>query len=181
MMSSQQKDHNSLSEQFVRLFQQCERGLFKYILSLVLDVTAADEISQNTSLLLWEEFESFDQSKDFGAWARTIAYYQVLKYRQTCGRERVQFDSELLNVLADRMTVRYDELIARQDHLIDCIAQLGEFKRQVIRLYYGLGMTTKVAAEHLGKSVAAVEKTLIRVRRVLNGCIEAAVRREDHA
>ena len=81
-MGSQEQDRSFVAS-FVRLFQQYERGLYRYILSLVLNVAAADDISQNTSLLLWEEFGRFDLNTDFGAWARTIAYYQVLKYRQT--------------------------------------------------------------------------------------------------
>ena len=89
------------------------------------------------------------------------------------------FDSELLEVLADRATVRYDELVDRQSYLIDCLAKLSEFKRQVIRLYYRLGMTTKAVAERLGKNVAVVETTLIRTRRTLHDCIETAMRREE--
>jgi RNA polymerase sigma-70 factor, ECF subfamily len=178
-MGSQEQDRELRREEFVRLFRQYERGLYRYILSLVLNVAAADEISQNTSLLLWEEFGRFEVNTDFGAWARTIAYYQVLKYRQTRSRERLQFDSELLEVLADRVAVRYNELVARQSYLADCLARLSDFKRQVIRLHYRLGMTAKVVAERLGKNVAVVEKTLIRTRRALYDCIEAAARREE--
>jgi RNA polymerase sigma-70 factor, ECF subfamily len=180
-MESQKQDRDLRRDEFIRLFQRYQRGVYRYILSLVLDVTAADEISQNTHLLLWEEFGRFDLNTDFGAWARTIAYYEILKYRKASKRERLQFDSELLEVLADRVTVRYDELVARQGHLIDCLAKLSEFKRQVIQLYYRLGMTTKTVAERLGKSVAVVEKTLVRTRHTLQDCIEAAARRENHS
>lgn len=155
--------------------------MYRYILSLVLNPTAADEIRQNTSLILWEEFHRFDLQTDFGAWARTIAYYQVLKHRKANTRERVQFDSELLEVLADRATVRYNELAARQDHLLDCLSKLSDFKRQVIKLYYNFGMTAKRAAEHLGKNVSVIEKTLLRTRRTLYDCIEKATRREERS
>lgn len=179
-MQTQEQDRDARRDAFVRLFQQHERGLYRYILSLVLNITAADEIGQNTSLLLWEEFGRFDLNTDFGAWARTIAYYQVLKYRKAYARQRVVFDSELLEVLADRATVRYNKLVDRQSHLLDCLAKLGEFKRQVIKLYYRCGMTTRAVAEQLGKNVAVVEMTLIRSRRALYDCVEAAMRREEH-
>ena len=81
-MGSQEQDRDHRREEFVRLFQRHERGLYRYILSLVLNVAAAEEISQNTGLQLWEEFGRFDLNTDFGAWARTIAYYQVLKHRK---------------------------------------------------------------------------------------------------
>jgi RNA polymerase sigma-70 factor, ECF subfamily len=167
-------------EQFVRLFGRYERGLYGYILSLLPDMAAADEVSQETGLLLWKEFDRFDPGTDFGAWARTIAYYQVLAYRKKAERERLQFDSELLEVLADRASARWNELVARQSHLMDCLAQLSEFKQQVLRLYYRFGMTAKAVAEQLGRKVAAVEKTLVRTRRALYDCIETAMRREEH-
>lgn len=166
--------------EFMRLFEQYERGLCAYILSLAPDSAAADEIGQETSLLLWKEFGTFDRGTDFGAWARTIAYYQVLAYRKRLKRERISFDSELLDLLSDRTAARWNELAARQSYLIDCLAELSEFKRQVIRLYYRSGMTAKSVAERLGRSVAAVEKTLVRTRRTLYDCIEAARHREEH-
>ena len=166
--------------EFTRLFQRHERGLHGYVLSLVSDVAAADEINQETSLLLWKEFDGFDPNTDFGAWARTIAYYQILAYRKKAKRERVCFDSELLEVLADRTAARWNELAARQSHLINCLTELSDFKRQVIRLYYRSGLTAKAVAERLGRSVAAVEKTLVRTRRDLYDCIETAIRREEH-
>lgn len=179
-MTSPESDRDCRREEFVRLYEQHKHSLYGYILSLVPNVAAADEVSQNTSLLLWEEFARFSPASDFRAWARTIAYYQVLTYRKAHHRERVQFNSELLEVLADRAAVRCDELEARHAYLSDCLARLPEFKRQVIQLYCGLGMTAKTVAERLGRSVAVVEKTLARTRRALYDCVEMAVRREDH-
>ena len=178
-MGSQELDRDRRREEFVRLFQRYERSLYGYILSLVPDIAAADEISQNTNLLLWKEFGQFDLNKDFGVWARTIAYYQVLNYRNVRDRERLQFDSELLEFLADRTAVQCDELVARQSYLIDCLAQLSESKRQVIRLHHCAGMTVKMVAEKLGRNVAAVEKMLLRARRTLYECVETTIRREE--
>jgi RNA polymerase sigma-70 factor, ECF subfamily len=172
-------DQDHRREEFVRLYEQHRNSLYGYILSLVPNVAAADEVSQNTSLVLWEEFDRFNLASDFRAWARTIAYYQVLTYRKARGRERVQFNSELLDVLADRAAVRSDELEARHGYLSDCLGRLPEFKRQVIQLYCCVGMTVKTVAEKLGRNVAAVEKTLARTRRALYDCVETASRRED--
>ena len=179
-MRPDEPNNECRSQEFVRLFQRSERTLYGYILSLVPNLAAADEISQETSLRLWEQFEQFDPDTDFVAWACTIAYYQVLTYRKKAGRERVRFDSELLKVLADRVATRHEELAARQSHMIDCLAHLGEFKRHIIRLYYNFGMSANAVAEKLGRNVTAVEKTLARARHALRDCVEAAMRREEH-
>lgn len=179
-MSSQQSDYDRRSKEFVSLFQRHERTLYGYILSLVPNLAAADEISQDTNLRLWEQFDRFDPNTDFVAWACTVAYYQVLTYRKKVGRERLRFDSRLLEVVASRVAARHDELASRQTHLVDCLAQLSEFKRDIIRLYYYLGMSAKAVAEKLGRNVTTVEKTLGRARRALHECVEAAMRREEH-
>jgi RNA polymerase sigma-70 factor (ECF subfamily) len=168
-------------KEFIRFFQQYDRKLYGYILSLVPNMAAADEISQETGLRLWEQFDRFDPNTDFLAWACSIAYYQVLTYRNTSHRQPVRFDSKLLELLANRAAERHEELAAKQGYLIDCLTQLSDFKRQVIQLYYCLGMTAKAVAERLGRNVAAVEKTLVRTRRTLHDCVETAVRREEHA
>jgi RNA polymerase sigma-70 factor, ECF subfamily len=181
-MSPLDQDHGSRNKEkeFVYLFHQYDRKLYGYILSLVPSVAAADEISQETNLRLWEQFDRFDPGTDFLAWACSIAYYQVLTYRNVNEREPVRFDSKLLELLAERAAERHEELAAKQSYLIDCLAQLSDFKRQVIRLYYSLGMTARAVAERLGRNVKTIEKTLARTRHTLHDCVEAAIRREEH-
>jgi RNA polymerase sigma-70 factor, ECF subfamily len=179
LMGSRKPDYDSRSREFVRLFQRNERKLYGYILSLVPNIEAADEISQETNLRLWEQFDQFDPSKDFIVWACTIAYYQVLTYRTMSSREFLQFDSNVLELLADQAAGLREELAAEQSYLVDCLSQLSDFKREVLRLYYSLGMTAKAVAERLGRSVTAVEQMLVRTRRTLHDCVERAMRRED--
>jgi RNA polymerase sigma-70 factor, ECF subfamily len=180
-MVDQESSLDVRHQEFVRLFQRNERKIYGYILSLIPNIAAADEISQETNLRLWEQFDKFDPRKDFVSWACTIAYYQVLTYRKKTQREPVRFNTDLLDILADRATERRDDLAARQSHLLDCLGQLSEFKRQSIRLYYSLGLTAKSVAEKLGRNVTAVEKTLVRARHDLRDCMEAAMRREDRS
>lgn len=179
-MDSKELDREQRREEFVRLFQQHERRLYGYILSLVPNINAADDISQNTNLLLWKAFDQFDSTKDFGVWARTIAYYQVLTYRKTSRREQVRFNSELVETLAGSVEARVDDLAARQSYLIDCLGRLSEFKRHVIRLYYTFGMTAKAVAQKLGRNPSVVEKTILRSRRSLYDCVETAIRQGTH-
>ena len=71
-MDSRNPNCERQTKDFLVLFQQHERQIYGYILSLVPNIASADDISQNTSLRLWERFDQFDPNKDFGAWARAI-------------------------------------------------------------------------------------------------------------
>jgi RNA polymerase sigma-70 factor (ECF subfamily) len=178
-MDDSKTDIELRQAEFLRLFQRHQRTIYGYILSLVPNIAVADEICQETHLLLWKEFDRFDTSKDFGVWARTIAYYQVLTYRKSKSRERVRFDSELLDAIADGASARCERLASRQSHLIDCVTRLDAFKREVVRLYYFSGMTAKAVAETLGRSIATIEKTVTRTRRGLYDCVNEAMQREE--
>ncbi len=152
-----------------------------YILSLVPNLADAEQIAQDTSLRLWEQFGKYNPCEgDFSAWARSIAHYQILSFRKKQCRERLVFSSEILEMLADRATVRGPELAARQEALIDCLQKLPDHARELIRLYYVFGMKLREAAEALGRSAAATEKAIARIRDILRNCINSTLRRDVH-
>jgi len=165
--------------QFIALLTKHEQHLKHYILTLVPNLADAEQISQETSLRLWEQFNEYDPSAaGFVVWARSIAYFQVLTFRKKAGRERVVFNSELVDALADRVAVRSQRLADRQEALIDCLNKLPEHGREIIHLYYFVGMKLRAAAEQLDRSIAATEKAVARIRRILKDCVEDVLQKE---
>ena len=81
-MTDNEKQTNEHVERFVQLLSKCERRLNDYVLSLVPNWADAEEVLQETKLRLWQQYHEYDPTKDFGAWACTIAYYQVLTMRK---------------------------------------------------------------------------------------------------
>ncbi len=164
---------------FIAFLTKHEKHLNNYILTLVPNLADAEQIAQETSLRLWEQFEEYDPSAaGFIVWARSIAYFQVLTFRKKAGRERLVFNSELVDALADRAAGRFHRLSDRHEALIDCLDKLPEHSREIIRLYYFVGLKLRTAAEQLGRSIAATEKAVVRIRRLLHGCVEDVLRKE---
>jgi RNA polymerase sigma-70 factor, ECF subfamily len=169
-------------QQFVRLLTQNERCLKSYILSLVPNLADTEQILQETNLRLWAQFSKFDPTiGGFAAWARTIARYQVLTFRKEANRERVIFNSDFLDTLAERAEARTPQLAARQEALINCVNKLPDRSRELIRYYYLAEMKVRAAAEKLGRTVAATEKAIVRVRRILYDCVMSALARDGLA
>src|SRR5689334_17876152 len=50
---------------FAALLRQHQNQLFGYIYSLVRDLDDADDLFQQTSLVLWDKFDLFDPSRSF--------------------------------------------------------------------------------------------------------------------
>src|SRR5215218_100140 len=65
---------------FLRLFLQNQRRLYAYILTLLPNRADADDVLQETSLVMWDKFDPADPPTDFLAWARRVAYHKVLDF-----------------------------------------------------------------------------------------------------
>ena len=61
--------------------------LFGYIYSLVRDLDDADDLFQQTSLVLWDKFDLFDPSRSFVGWACGVARYEVLNFLRSAEPE----------------------------------------------------------------------------------------------
>ncbi len=171
-------DHDARTRRFVGLLMGCERSLHGYILALIPHLADADEVMQETSLQLWEHFDSYDPSREFVAWARTIAYRQAcLFYRKSSRVPRMS--SQFLETVAARAEERAADLDERQHALADCLGKLSDTKRDLIKQYYAGGMTLAQVAETTNRTTAAVQKALERTRVALHDCIERAMRREE--
>ena len=58
--------------EFLRLLLQHERRIRAYILALVPNWADADDLYQETTVRLWEQFADYNPEKEFGAWACTV-------------------------------------------------------------------------------------------------------------
>jgi RNA polymerase sigma-70 factor (ECF subfamily) len=149
----------------------CQSRLYAYILSLTGDREQAREVLQETNLVIWRKADQFEEGTNFIAWVFQIARFQVLAYRQKIARDRLVFDDELLEGMADIFD--HDESFdARQDALAHCIEQIAPNHRNLLNIRYSDGQSVKDIAEQLDKSANAIAKVLHRTRLALMKCIE---------
>jgi RNA polymerase sigma-70 factor (ECF subfamily) len=99
--------HGSESkDQFVELITQHRGAMFGYILALVHNNADAEDLLQQTCLVLWRKFDQYDSAGNFVHWANKIAQYEVQNFFRLKGRDHVVFGSDLLNDLAVTATAR---------------------------------------------------------------------------
>ncbi len=154
-------------------------GCISFILSLVPHRADADEILQETNLVLWRKFEQFRPGSDFRAWAFQVAYNKVKAFRERRGRDRLRFGREVMDRLAAVAAATADDLPASQDALQECKEQLSQPDRDLIERRYEPGATVASVAAEVGRSVAAVYKAVVRIRRALFECIQRSLKRDE--
>lgn len=162
------------TDEFVALFAAHDRGIYKYILTLTANAADTQEIFQETSLSLWRKFDQYRSGSNFFAWAVRVAYFEVLKHRQTARRRRLSFNDELLETLAEERSAGERQLQSRRLALPDCMDKLPSADRELISERYASEETIRDLAARTGRSVHTLYKALERIRRALMECIEEA-------
>ena len=176
---SKSSEHETRTREFVRLLSAHDQELSGYVVSLVPNWADADEIIQETKLRLWEQFDQYDPTKDFGGWARAIAYFMMLAYRKQSQRVAARFSQQFVDVVSREAASLATEAYPLRQALSDCIAKLSQAARELLWACYAGKETIKDVAIRLGRSVRGTQRAVAKTRTDLQRCIEDAVRREE--
>ncbi len=166
-------------ERFVTLFTRNEPALRAFVRSLTYSWDDADEVMQNTGLVLWRKFDEFDPTTNFMRWACVVARFEVLAWRRDKARDRHVFDEDLVNILAEEAEDKHETLSDERRALESCLRKLPEKQRKIVMAAYEPGVRLNQVAEALGKTATAFYKTLNRARGGLLKCIESEVLKEE--
>jgi RNA polymerase sigma-70 factor (ECF subfamily) len=166
------------TELFIRLLGQHHRSLHLYVMSLVPNRTDAEDVLQQTNLVLWREFHQFQPGTNFAAWACRVAFNQVLAWRKRRQRERLVFSEAFLQAVAAEVSADAERLEERTHRLAGCIQKLPPHHRELIRLRYSEGNAVESIAAEVNRTVDAVYRMLSRIRHVLFDCVTRSVGQE---
>ena len=166
------------TQEFMELLTQHDRALSIYVYSLVPASADADDILQQTKMILWRCFDQFERGTNFIAWARKTAFHQVLTHRRQKKREHLPLSEETLEALHDEVSRLSDQGDDRREALRACLARLPGEHRQLITLRYFDDLEIETVAERIKSTVAAVYRALSRVRFTLMECMHKQLKQE---
>lgn len=162
-------------EEFARLFARNARRIYGFIMTLVFNHHDAEEVFQNTNVVLWNKFADFQPGSNFFAWASRIAYYEVLSLMKQQRRSRT-FSDEALELLANEAIAISDQSVERYEALEECLGRLNTPDRELLhQRYYCQYPPKQIAASH-AKSVHAIYRALNRIHNVLLNCVQRTMK-----
>lgn len=165
---------NSCSEpqgQFVQLLTAEQDSLLRYIATLLGDVNDANNVLQQTNIVLWRKADDFEAGTSFRAWARKVAYFQTLAFIRDQKRDKLVFDEVLVQQLATEQKIEDED--ERQIALRRCLEELPENSLDILRMRYAPGGSIRSIALKHKMNEGAVKMSLVRIRRSLVQCIES--------
>ena len=158
---------------FLRLLAKSEPVVRSYLRSLVQDYHDHSEIMQNAFIIAWEKFSQFEgDENDFCKWMCVIARYQALKHRQTQARDKWVLSDKLLEKIA---TEGLNDIASTErwiEKLEDCLKELPELNRDLIKQAYTPKQTIKAIAAERETTPDALYQKLRRIRKALAKCMD---------
>ena len=163
-------------EQFLRDFTASQRRLFLTILSQVGRPNDAEEILQNANLAIWRKAHTFEPGTNFAAWTARVATFEVLKWREKRGRDRLRFSDEFVTAVARESEAEPGLWEERRRVMQTCLKKLNDTDRDLLTRRYtpaadGSEVPGKDVAALLGRPVNAVYQSLGRIKKALAECV----------
>jgi RNA polymerase sigma-70 factor (ECF subfamily) len=158
-------------KRLMALITQHQRRIFSYIYALVPDRYDAEDLLQETNVIICEKFNEFEDGTDFVAWACQIAYWRIRYSRQKFARSKVIFQQEIVDALAQTQATMAPELDERHEALAICLQKLPLRDRDLVLTRYEPGSGVSEAAQRSGRSMEAAYKALARIRKLLFDCV----------
>ncbi len=167
-------------KELVQQLTACQTRLYGFILTQIPSRERAQDVLQETNLVIWEKADEFAPGTNFWAWASQIARLRVLGYYRDAGRDRHVFSETVL----DQLAALGEEISGDEAHrraLRACLKKLTQQQAELIRERYYRSQSVLAIAESKGQSLSAVKMALYRVRRSLLSCIEGSLQTEQRS
>jgi RNA polymerase sigma-70 factor (ECF subfamily) len=170
--------HSEQYNEFVRLIRLNTGQVLAYINALLLNWNDAEDLFQETCLVLWQKFDDFKPGTNFLAWALRIAEHKVMDFQKMRSR-RIAFTARLREELKSDFMVPEERSAASLAALSRCMDVLSDGDRSMVTLCYGEGLPVARVAETMDCSKRTVYRSLLRIRCSLLTCIHRELERQD--
>jgi RNA polymerase sigma-70 factor (ECF subfamily) len=165
----------ALDDAFVDHLAEIQLQLYNFIHSRLRNACVAEDVLQETNMVICQKSQQFEKGTNFKAWVFKIAHFQIMAQKKRWVRDKISYDGELLDILLedDLGTISEDDVMEyRKDALEHCLDQLKPVHRSLVQRRYGDGDGVQKIAEELDKKCNAISQTLARIKQKLMMCIE---------
>ncbi|WP_016957784.1 sigma-70 family RNA polymerase sigma factor [Catenovulum agarivorans] len=169
--------------EFKKLFEADKNRLYTYIYAFVSNQAIADDIFQETSLTLWQEFEKFELGTNFSKWANVIAFNRVRHHRQANKKYQLGLSDDFLQEFSNNIAIlesQYGTQEQKWRYLEHCRSLLSDPLKQIYHNFYVENLTAQDLADKTGRSIHAIRKSVFKLRKKLYDCVEKKVQEAEH-
>jgi len=178
--SPRMHDVDQQLERYVATVIQLQRSLYAFILAQLPTISEAEDVLQETNVVLWAKRLEFSAADNLRAMIFQVARYQVLAHRKRRQWDKSGFDRSLIELLASEARERSDGLDGKRRAMAQCLERLRPQDRKMIADRYGRGLSGKQLGEQLGRTADSVFHSLHRIRTALIRCVRRTLAIEEN-
>ena len=159
---------------FVKLLLEQQTALRAYIVSMMPGSDDAEDVLQNTNVVVWEKMAEFTPGTEFRAWLFAIARNMVkAQFRANKRHHLPSVDEELMLAIDEVWAQRPTQDVTRKQRALDrCLEQLRPLEKNLISVRYAKGNNLENYAKQIGRPADSLRTTLSRVRGKLRLCVD---------
>ena len=174
-------DKDEKRDRVLRAALECRADLMAYARALLGNYAAAEDVVQETMLVVVKKFDQFQHGTSMLAWCRSIVRLEVLRLKQRNQRERTLaerlLDDAIDAAFEEFQTARHrDDAESWREALQRCLQQVPERGRGVLKARFADELSYQQIGERVGMTIEAVRKALFRLKRQLRSCVETNLR-----
>lgn len=158
-------------DQFVEVFVQNQQSVYAFIVTQLPDRNDADEVFQQTNVILLKKWRDYDRATPYYSWACGVAHNEVRNYLRRQQRRPARLSDEMLALVAHTSEEMESALQQRLSRLEDCLERLSPEQRTLIEQCYLTNETIQAVAEQIKVKPNTLYKRLERIRRMLLACV----------
>lgn len=154
------------------LYLQYQPAIRSYILSIIPDFSLADDVLQETFIVVTRRASSFELGTSFAAWVKTIARFKCLEAIRSGKRKFESLSDEVIDALSAERHEFPAEVDSRLGILAACIEELAPQAKRSINFRYRNDHLPPEIASRMNCTVQSVNVTLSRARSFLRDCVQ---------
>ena len=156
--------------EYSRKLTGIQRSLYAYILSLLPNRSDAEDILQETNLILCKKANEYDPKGHFQGWAFRIARYQIMAHITKQKRSKISFSNELVESMTDD-DFDLKRLNVTRKALQICYELLPRHMQSIARLRFKEEKNLKEISKIVNRPLGSISATLHRIRHNLLNCV----------
>ena len=160
------------NKRFFELYGQCQTRILSFLFVMVHNEADAEDLLQDTAATMLEKFDTYEEGKNFTAWAITIAKNKAINFLKKNAKSRPYLNNDVYNRILE-LELREDEQISdRADALDQCLKKLNIADQEILRMRYFKEYSMKKIAEILGRSKTGLYHSMTRIHNLLYRCVK---------
>ncbi len=163
------------NEQFTCLLLSHQKRIYNFILTLVPNASDADDIMQETVLVMCRKFDEFSIDTNFTAWAFQIARFNIIKFRRNKHQHFSLLSDEAFEKVSNEIERNHNNIDEHLAALQHCLEKLNKNDRELVSLHYEKGLKINSIAEKYDRSTQGLYKVFSRINNLLRLCIKQAI------